>query len=75
MVEHHTAIRDLLYLRYLQGVDQDGLALLGQLQDQLVDLRLGAHVNTLGGVIHDKDIRLSGEPPAQDHLLLVAAGQ
>ena len=44
-------------------------------KDQLVDLVLGAHVDTAGGFIQQQHLRLSQQPAADDDLLLVTAGE
>lgn len=51
MVEHDTPVRHLLNFRNLQGVDDNGLPLLGQLLDELVNLRFGSHVDALGRIV------------------------
>ena len=53
----------------------DPLALVGQIDDELVDLILGAHVDAAGGFVQQQHLRLGQQPAADDDLLLVAAGQ
>jgi hypothetical protein len=43
--------------------------------DQGVDLLLGADVDAAGRLVEDQHARLARQPAAQDHLLLVAAGE
>ena len=51
------------------------LALLCQFGNDAVDLILGAHVNAAGRLVQNEDVRVVGQPAADQHLLLVAAGQ
>ena len=51
------------------------LALLGKVDDQLVDLVFRAHVDAAGGLVQQQDLGLGQKPAAQDDLLLVAAGK
>ena len=41
----------------------------------MVDLDLRAHVDTAGGLVENEDVRIGVDPLADDHLLLVAAGE
>ena len=75
VVEHDTAICHLLQLGNLQRIDQYGLALSGQLENQLIDLGLRAYVDALGGVVHQQDVCIGIQPAGKYHLLLVAAGK
>ena len=47
----------------------------GEPADQPVDLGLGADVDAAGRLVEQQDARGRSEPPADDHLLLVAARQ
>ena len=51
------------------------LALLGKVEDQLVDLVLRAHVDAAGRLVQQQHLRLGQKPAADDDLLLVAAGE
>ena len=46
-----------------------------ELEDQPLDLGLGADVDAAGRLVEDQDLRVRREPAGQDHLLLVAAAQ
>ena len=48
---------------------------LGQLEDQPLDLRLGADVDAPGRLVEDQDLRVRRQPAGEDDLLLVAAAQ
>src|SRR3712207_8311426 len=41
-----------------------------QLEDQLLDFRLGAHVDAAGRLIEDEEARVARQPPPQQRLLL-----
>src|SRR5215218_7735225 len=68
----HDPVRHREDLLQLGRYEQDGLALLGQVGYEAVDLRLGSHVDAPGGLIEEQDGRLAGQRFGQDHLLLVA---
>src|ERR671916_248155 len=55
--------------------DGDAVTVRGEVADQLVDLRLGAHVDALGRLVEQQHLGLLGQPPRQQHLLLVATRQ
>ncbi len=57
------------------GDDEHAGALGGCLVDELVDVRLGADVHTLGGLVKDENLRIHPQPAGQHHLLLVPPGQ
>src|SRR5579859_2114056 len=57
------------------GDDDHGGAVGGGLIDELVDVRLGADVHALGGLVEDEYLGLHPQPAGQHHLLLVSAGQ
>ena len=50
-----TRAHDLVELR---GDEQAGLAVLGQLEDQTLDLGLGADVDATGRLVEDEDLRV-----------------
>ena len=54
---------------------QNGLALVGQVDDELIDLILGAHVDAAGGLVQQQHLGVGEEPAAENDLLLVAAGE
>ncbi|ADI10120.1 hypothetical protein SBI_07000 [Streptomyces bingchenggensis BCW-1] len=47
----------------------------GEFVDELVDLDLGAHVDSAGGLVEDEHLAVGQQPLADDDLLLIAAGQ
>ena len=56
--------------------DEDArLALLGQVEDEALDLRLGADVDAARRLVEDQHLRVRRQPASQDDLLLVAAAQ
>ena len=68
-------VADVHDLGQLRGEDQDGLALLGQLADDAVDLALGAHVDAAGRLVQHQQVGVREQALGEDHLLLVAAGE
>ena len=50
------------------------LALLRQVVEQVVNLAFRAHIDAAGRLVEDQDVGIGGQPLADDHLLLVAAG-
>ena len=56
-------------------MNRHGLAVLGQVQDQALDLGLGADVDAAGRLVEDEDLRVRRQPAREDDLLLVAAAQ
>src|SRR6266403_3968569 len=62
-------------LGQLRGDHDDGFALLGAVVEEPVDLALGAYVDAAGGLVEDEHLGVGGEPLADHHFLLVAAGQ
>src|SRR6266545_4534796 len=69
------AVGDAHHLGQLRAHQNDGHALRDQLTDERVHRCLRSHVDPLGRLVEDDDLRLSREPLADDDLLLVAAGQ
>src|SRR5690349_5387976 len=63
------------HLRQVRGDDDDGEPFGRQVADDGVDLALGAHVDALCRLVEEQHLGVRGEPPGQQHLLLVAAGQ
>ena len=68
-------VTDTDQLRHFGRDHHDSLALLGKLQDQLIDLVLGADVDAAGRLVEEQDLRLRQQPAAKNDLLLVAAGE
>ena len=68
-------VGDVDELGQVAGIEQDGVALRGEVAHQLEDLALGADVDAAGRVVEQEDPRLGQEHLAEDHLLLVAAGE
>ena len=62
-------------LRHFGGDHDDALAFLDQAVHNIVDLDLGADVDTAGRLVEDVDLRVCVDPLADDDLLLVTAGQ
>ncbi|NYJ68731.1 hypothetical protein HNR16_003519 [Pseudoclavibacter chungangensis] len=63
---------DLLQFR---GDEDDGGALLRELDDGLLDLGLGPDVDAARGLVEDEQLGTRREPAAEQHLLLIAAGE
>ena len=59
----------------LGGDEDDGHPAFGELGDGLLDLGLGADVDAAGRLVEDEQVGVRGEPAAEQHLLLVAAGE
>src|SRR5699024_1113925 len=47
----------------------------GQSCHGLLELRLGADVDSPGGFVQDQYLRLGGQPAAEEHFLLVSSGE
>ena len=62
-------------LRHLRRYHQDNFALIGQIDDQLVDLIFCTYVDTSGRFIQHQYLRLCEKPSAEDNLLLVTTGE
>ena len=62
-------------LRHLGRDHEDRDAAFGEPSHQLVNLRLGADVHALRGLIEDQDLRMRLEPAREGDLLLVASRQ
>ena len=62
-------------LRHFRGDHDDAFSSLDQAVHNIVDLDLGAHVDTAGGLVEDVDIGVGVDPFADNDLLLVTAGQ
>ena len=63
------------HLLNLGGDEHDALSLAGQLDNQLLNFGLGPDVDAPGGLVQDQEVGVGGQPPGQDGLLLVAAGE
>ena len=73
--EGDDAVTDSHDFRKLGADEQDGGSLLGQIEDELMDLCLGSHVYPAGRFVQDKDPGCGGLPATEDHLLLVTPAQ
>ena len=73
--QHQHAIAHLHDFRQFGGNQEDRLTLGGQLANNPVNLRLGAHVHTAGRLVQNQDLRLRFEPTPKHQLLLIAAGK
>src|SRR5699024_11002656 len=62
LAHHQDAIAHCLYLLQLGGDENDTPALLGQTAHQGIDLTFGAHVNAPGGLVHQNDGAVGGQP-------------
>src|SRR5258708_3447155 len=74
-VHHVDAVADPEQFRHLRRYHDDGLASVGQLVDDAIDLVLRTDVDTARRFVQDQDFRVGKQPFRQHHLLLVAAGQ
>ena len=70
---HRDAVGDVDQLRQVARIEEDGVALGGELAHQLEDLALGADIDAARRVVEEEDARLGEQHLAEDHLLLVAA--
>ena len=74
-LEHdHTrrALDDVLQLR---GDQHDPAALVGELLDERLHLRLGTDVDASGRLVEQQDLRIGAQEAGEQRLLLVAARQ
>ena len=69
------AVGDMDELRQVAGIEQDRVALGGEVAHQLEDLALGADVDAARRIVEQEHARLGEQHLAEDHLLLVAARQ
>src|SRR5690554_2111023 len=75
-VLHHDQPRaDTEHLVDLRGDEGEAHPLRRQLEHQLLNLHLGAHIDPPCGFIQDQVHGVGEQPAGQDHLLLVAAGK
>ena len=72
---NHDPVADAQKFGHLRGDHNNGLSLVGQIQNELIDLILGANVDTAGRLVQQQHLRLSQQPAADNDLLLVAAGE
>ena len=56
-------------------MNRQALPVLGEGQDESLDLRLGPDVDAARRLVEDEDLGVRGQPAGQDDLLLVAAAQ
>ena len=69
------AVADREQLGQVRRHDDDRPARLEQLRDEPVDVVLGANVDAFRGLVEHVDLRVHGQPAADEDLLLVAAGE
>ncbi len=74
-VEDEHSVAEMDVLGQLRRDEEHDAPLGGEASDDLVDLLLGAHIDTAGGVVEQHHSRVSFEPLGDDDLLLVAAGE
>src|SRR5467141_587004 len=75
LVHDADAVTDPEQLRHFRRDHDNGLAGIGKLVDDAIDLVLGADVDTAGRFVQNQDFRIGEQPFRQHHLLLIAAGQ
>ena len=73
--DDHDPVREQQQLRQLRAHHHDRQPLARQRAHQVVDLLLGADVDAAGRLVEQEHPRPGGQPLADDHLLLVAAGE
>ena len=74
-VHDHDPVAQTHNLREFRGNHNHAHSVIAELPQHTVDLILGAHVNTAGGLIQNNDFRVHGEELGYHDLLLIAAGQ
>ena len=75
LVQHQDAVADADQLRQLRRDRDDADALVGEVAQDGVDLRLGADVDAARRLVDEEHARVDGKQLGQRHLLLVAAGK
>ena len=79
VAHHQDPVGQAEHLRHLTGDQQYPHTARRQVVDHLVQLGAGADVDAAGGLVQQQQLRLAlavaDQPPADDDLLLVAAGQ
>ena len=75
LAHHQDAVGQQQQLRHLRRHHDDAEPLRGELEDQPVDLLLGADVDAARRLVEQQDARLGRQPFADHDLLLVAAGE
>ena len=75
VIKHQYPVATADQLVVVGRVKQDRGALVGQPANTLVELLLGADVDAASWVVEKDDARLGHQPFADDHFLLIAAGQ
>ena len=74
-VHDEDAIAHAQNFRQLGGNHHDRHPLPGEFGDQPVDLRLGADIDAARRLVENENARLGHQPPRDQHLLLIAAGE
>ena len=75
LAHHEDAAAEADQLGQLRGDDEHATPGLGELGDELVDLRLRADVDPARGLVEEQHPAVAHQPAREDHLLLVAARQ
>ena len=75
VAQHEHAVGDVDELGQVARIEEDGVALGGEVAHQLENLALGADIDAAGRIVEQQDARLGQQHLAEDHLLLVAAGE
>ena len=73
LVQHQYAVADADQLRQFRRDRDDAHALVGEVAQDRVDLRLGADVDAARRLVDEEHARVDGKQLRQRHLLLVAA--
>src|SRR4051794_6375595 len=75
LAEDEDAIHELDVLVDLGGEHHDGDALAGEVEQQVIEVALGADVDPARRVVEQQHLGVGGQPASHDDLLLVAARQ
>ena len=75
LVQHQYAVADADQFRQFRRDRDDAHALVGEVAQYRVDLRLGADVDAARRLVDEEHARVDGKQFCQRHLLLVAAGK
>src|SRR6476646_3865160 len=73
--QHENPIRQIQQLRQFARDEQNRRTLFRQLADQRVNLGFRPDVHAARRLVENENLRLRGEPPREDDLLLIAARQ
>ena len=75
VAQHADRVAEPEDLLQLGGDEQHRHAVVGESDDELLDLGLGADVDAAGRLVEDQQLGLGDQPAGQQHLLLVAAAE